>query len=105
VILTLNIELDDAPIFDGLPLWHCSIALLAPNGALLALEVWNDDAFVGCERFIRTKVLAGIGDLKREHVQIGDTALHFRRSCSEQEIQELNTRGVWPRPQDRARWN
>jgi hypothetical protein len=31
-ILTLNIGLDDALLFDGLPLWHCSIAFLSWNG-------------------------------------------------------------------------
>jgi hypothetical protein len=97
--------LDDAPMFDGLPLWHCSIALLAPNGTPLALDLWNEDAFVRCHRFARSEALAGVGDPTSEHVQIGESALHFRRCCSEQEIDELNARGVWPRPHDRARWN
>jgi hypothetical protein len=105
VILTVNIGLDDAPIFDGLPLWHCSIALIAPSGAPLSVELWNDDAFVECQWVIRSEALAGVGDSLREHVQIGETALHFCRCCSELEIEGLNVRGVWPRPQDRARWN
>ena len=105
VILTLNVGLDDAPIFDDLPLWHCSISLLAPSGAPLALDVWNDDAFVECHRFIRDELLAGVGDSAREHVQIGDTALHFRRCSSDREVEELNGRGVRPRPRDRARSN
>ena len=105
MILTLNVGLDDAPIFGDLPLWHCSIALLAPNGAPLAVELWNDDGFVECQRVIRSEALADVGDSLRGHVQIGETALHFRRRCSERETEELTVRGIWPRPRARARWN
>lgn len=75
---------------DDIPVWHCSITLLAPNGAPLALGLWNDDVFVESVRLIRSEVLAGVGDPSREHVQIGDTALHFRRCCSSLELAELN---------------
>jgi len=72
---------------------------------ILTLNVGLDDAFVECQRLIRSETLAGVGDSSREHVQIGDHALHFRRCRSELEIEELNKRGFWPRPHDRARWN
>jgi len=104
-ILTLNIGLDDAATFEGLPLWHCSVALFDLNGYPLALPLWCDDAFVECVRLVRLEVLAGIGDPSREQIEIGFCALHFRRCCSDPETRELNIRAVWPRTQDRARRN
>ena len=104
-ILTLNIGLDDASTFDGLPLWHCSVALVDLNGYPLALPFWHDDAFAECVRLVRLELLAGIGDPTREQIEIGDCALHFRRCCSRPETRELNTCGAWPRTQERARYN
>src|SRR5215469_15481626 len=78
VILTLNIGLDDASLFDDLPLWHCSIALVDSHGSPLALTLWPDDAFVECQRFVRLELLAGVGDRGREQIEIGDCAPHFR---------------------------
>ena len=104
-ILTLNIGLDDAATFNGLPLWHCSVALFDLNGDPLALPLWHDDAFVECVRLVRLEELAGIGDPAREQIEIGHCALHFRRCCSGRENLGLNIRGVWPRAQDRARRN
>jgi hypothetical protein len=104
LILTLNIGVDDASIFDGLPLGHCSVALLDSRGLPQALELWNDDEFTECQRLIRAEVLMTIGDPAHEHVQLGDRAFHFRRCCSEKELCELNVRRFWPRPQDRTRW-
>lgn len=104
-ILTLNIGLDDASFFDGLPLWHGSIAFLSGNAFPVPMNHWHDDLLAASERFIRDEMLAGIGDEAHEHTQIGYAALHFRRCCSEREIKELTAKGFWPRPQDRARWN
>jgi hypothetical protein len=104
-ILTLNIGLDDAFLFDGLPLWHCSIALLSRTGLPVPLDHWGDDYLQSCERLIRDELMAGIGEPARENTQIGYCALHFRRCCSAQEIEQLKARGFWPRPQDLARWN
>jgi len=104
-ILTLNIGLDDSSTFDGLPLWHCSVALIGLNGQPLALPFWHDDAFAECVRLVRLEVLSGIGDPKLEKIEIGDCALHFRRCCSHPETQELNIRGACPQIQDRARRN
>ncbi len=104
-ILTLNIGLDDAPLFEGLPLWHCSVTLLSASRGAVPLELWHDDAIDKCEQFIRDRLLADVGDAAREDTEIGDCALHVRRCCSDREIQELELRRVWPRPQDRARWN
>jgi hypothetical protein len=99
-ILTLNIGLDDASFFDGLPLWHCSIAFLAWNGLPVPLTHWGDDLLLTCEQLIRHELLAGIGDDAQEHILIGDRALHFLRCCSAREIERLKARGFW-----RARWN
>jgi hypothetical protein len=104
-ILTLNIGLDDALLFDGLPLWHCSIAFLSWNGFPVPLNHWGDGLLPTCERLMRDELLAGIGDDAQEYSQTGDCALHFLRCCSAREIEQLKVRGVWPRPQDRARWN
>jgi hypothetical protein len=104
-ILTLNIGLDDGPIFDGLPLWHCSVALLSASGGAVPLVLWDDDAIKQCERFIRDRLLAGVGDAAREDTEIGECAIHVRRCCSERELEALKRKRVWPRPQDRARWN
>lgn len=104
-ILTLNVGLDDASFFDGLPMCHCSVALLSATGIPVPLEHWDDDALAKCERFIRDEMFAGIGDDAREDTEFGDSAFHFRRCCSCREIEELKIRRVWPRPQDRARWN
>jgi len=104
-ILTLNIGLDDAPIFDGLPLWHCSVARHTASGGAVPLELWDHDAIDKCERFIRDRLLAGVGDAAREDTEIGDCALHVRRCCSDRELKALKLRRVWPRPQDRAPWN
>lgn len=67
IILTLNIGLDHVAILDALPLWHCSIALLAPNGPPLAFGLWNDNAFVECLRFVRSTHLVGVGDPNSSH--------------------------------------
>jgi hypothetical protein len=104
-ILTLNVGLDDAWTFEGLPLWHCSVAVVDLNADPLALAFWHDDAFAECVRLVRLELLAGVGDPTREQIEIGNYALHFRRCCSHPETRELNIRGVWPRTQDRARRN
>lgn len=100
-ILTLNIGLDDALLFDSLPLWHCSIAFLSWNGLPMPLNYWSDDLLPTCEQLMRDELL-GAGDDAQEYVQIGDCAFHFLRGCSAREIEQLK---AWPRPQDRARWN
>ena len=97
--------LDDAPIFDGLPLWHCSVALISVTGGLVSLKLWDVGSIGRCERFIRDRLLAGIGDPACEDTEMGDCALHVRRCCSDREIEELNERSIWPRPQDHARSN
>jgi hypothetical protein len=103
-ILTLNIGLDDALLFDGLPLWHSSIAFLLWNGLPVPLHHW-DDLLSTCEQLMRDDLLAGIGDDAQEHTETGDRAFHFLRCCSAREIELLKAKGFWPRPQDRARWN
>lgn len=103
-ILTLNIGLDDAWLFDGLPLWHCSIAFLSFDGLPVPLNHWGYVLLPTCERLMRDE-LAGIGDDAQEYIQIGDRAFHFLRCCAAREIEQLKARGFWPRPQDRARWN
>lgn len=104
-ILTLNIGLDDGWLFDGLPLWHCSIAFLSWNGFPVPLSHWVDILFQTCEQLMRNELLAGIGDDSQEYIQIGDCACHLRRCCSAKEVEQLKTRGFWPRPQDRTQWN
>ncbi len=104
-ILTLNIGLDDALLFDGLPLWHSSIAFLWWNGLPVLLNHWAEDLLPTCEQLLRDELLAGIGDYAQEYIQIGDCAFHFRRCCSAREIEQLKARGFWPQPRDRARWN
>lgn len=104
-ILTLNIGLDDAVLFDGLPLWHCSVALLSWNGFPVPLNHWVDILFQTCEQLMRDELLAGIGDETQEYIQIADGACHLRRCCSAKEVEQLKARGFWPRPQDRTQWN
>ena len=104
-ILTLNIGLNDALLFDGLPLWHGSIAFLSWDGLPVPLNHWVDVLVPTSERFMRDELLVGIGDNAREYIQIGYCAFHFLRRCSAQEIEQLKDRGFWPRPRDRARWN
>ena len=41
MILPVNIGLDDALLFDGLPLWHCSVALLSATGDPVSVEYWE----------------------------------------------------------------
>lgn len=77
--------------FDALPLWHCSIALVDSSGALLALYLWNDNAFVKCQRLFKHELLAGIGDPALEPVEIVECALHLCRCCSDPETEELNS--------------
>ena len=104
-ILTLNIGLDDALLFDGLPLWHCSIAFLSWIVLPVPLNHWGDNLLPTCEQLMHDELLAGIGDDAHEYIQIGDCAFHFLRCCSAREIEELKAKGFWPRPQDQAGWN
>jgi hypothetical protein len=104
-ILTLNIGLDDRLLFDGLPLWHCSITLLLWNGFPVPSNHWVDVLFQTCERLTRNEVLTGIGDDTQESIQVGVWACHFRRCCSAQEVEQLKAKNFWPRPQDRALLN
>jgi hypothetical protein len=104
-ILTLDLVFDDPPLFEGLPLWHCSLALISTNGMAVPVRLWDEDGRKKCERFIRDELLVDVGDPTREATEIGKFALHVRRRCSDREIEELKARRVWPRPQDRARWN
>lgn len=61
VIPMLNIGLDDASSFDGLPLWHCSVPLVDLNGYPLALSFWHEDAFAECAPLVRLELFAGTG--------------------------------------------
>lgn len=104
-ILTLNIGLEEPVLFEGPPLWHCSIARILPNGGPVPLRIWEESGLRICERFIRERLLAGGGEPAREQTEIGICALHVRHGCSAREIEELNRKGFWPRPEDRARGN
>src|SRR5258708_2093253 len=81
-ILTLNIGLDDSLLFDGLPLWHGSIAFLSRDGFPVPLNHSVDILLPTCERLMRDELMAGIGDDAQEYIQIGECAFHFLRCCS-----------------------
>jgi hypothetical protein len=66
------------------------------------LSHWVDILFQTCEQLMRDELLAGIGDDSQEYIQLGDCACHFRRCCSAKEVEQLKTRGFWPRPQERS---
>ena len=57
-------------------------------------SIFGSDGFVECagDSFAE-KAIVGRHNPIREHVQIADHSVHFRRYCSEPEIEELNACG------------
>jgi len=93
-IVTLFQDLDPkATLFEGLPHWSVTLMLHGPHDGFLVTDLWPGDAKAAAPEFFH-EALQGCGDPTGQKLFIGHAACHFKRRCSETELEDLRKRGL-----------